>query len=791
MNGNVSHLCARQIFLSSPLSVLLMLSAQPGSAQAKGAEEAPPPQKSIDEVVVTGSHIRGTTVDGPSPVIAFDKEAIERTGVATMQQFFDKLPQNFGGGANASNVSNASLDRDTNTNIGLGSTINLRGLGTGTTLTLINGHRVTSSSQFQFVDTSMIPMSAVERVEILTDGASAIYGSDAIGGVVNIVLRRDFTGYETQLRYGSVTSGSLREIEAAQTGGWSWDGGHALLSYEFLSQDHLSATDKDFSKNVTSKPYDLYPESRRHTVYASATQELTTALSLDFSGSFADRDVTALSSSASGRDERTPSTHQYDLAAGLKFDFMHNWQARLNAAYGQSEVDYSRTRTTPAGVTSRSVATTIDSDSWYLDLAADGDVVELPAGSLRAAFGVTRRQDSYEYSNRTSLAVSDERTVSSVYGEATIPLLAGLTGVRSLDATAAIRYDDYSDFGSTTNPKFGLVWESLPGLRVRGTYGTSFRAPVFQDMITQDNSVAGGYFPNPASPNGRTLTLSVTGGNPDLGPEKASTWTAGLSFTPDVAPNLSLQLNYYHIKYTDRIDRGFPANVTTLFAQSTAPYASILIANPTPDQVNDFKALGLAGTSYQLFRTGAFAVPAALDEDDVQVILDNRVRNNAIANQDGLDFSAHYSMDLGQNRLGVSFAGQYILHSTRMVTATAPEADVLNQAFLPVDLRFRAGIDFARHDWTAALFLNHAGDYEDPGNTSDRHVPSWSTVDMSLRWELPDSSELWRGTSFALNIQNLFDRDPPFVVTLFNVGYDPTNANPLGRFVSLTGTRKW
>ncbi|WP_251278511.1 TonB-dependent receptor plug domain-containing protein, partial [Enterobacter hormaechei] len=81
-----------------------------------------------------------------------------------MQQLFEKLPQNFGGGANGANVGNLGVDRDTGNNFGQGTAINLRGLGTGTTLTLINGHRVTSSNRYQYVDISLIPLSAIERV---------------------------------------------------------------------------------------------------------------------------------------------------------------------------------------------------------------------------------------------------------------------------------------------------------------------------------------------------------------------------------------------------------------------------------------------------------------------------------------------------------------------------------------------------------------------------------------------------------------------------------------------------
>ncbi len=234
----------------------------------------------LDKVMVIGSNIRDAIGGGASPVIVIDREAIDRTGVASLQQLFEKLPQNFGGGANGANVGNLGVDRDTGNNFGQGTAINLRGLGTGTTLTLINGHRVTPSNRYQYVDISLIPLSAIERVEILTDGASAIYGTDAVGGVVNIVLRRDFTGYETSLRYGSVTRGSMDEYQASQSAGWSWEGGHLMASYEFLKQSNLAAVDKDFSRNVTVRPYDIYPGSKRHSLYLDGVQALSDVLTL-------------------------------------------------------------------------------------------------------------------------------------------------------------------------------------------------------------------------------------------------------------------------------------------------------------------------------------------------------------------------------------------------------------------------------------------------------------------------------------------------------------------------------
>lgn len=780
--------------LAASVAIILYAST-PASAQdasASSATEARQGKESTplsnvapeEEVVVIGSHIRDPAAGGSSPTIIFDKEAIERTGAATMQQFFEKLPQNFGGGANGANVGNLGVDRDTGNNFGQGSTINLRGLGTGTTLTLINGHRVTSSNRYQYVDVSLIPMSAVERVEILTDGASAIYGADAVGGVVNIILRRDFTGYETGLRYGAVTSGGMKEYQASQAAGWSWNGGRALVSYEFLRQENLSALDKDFSSNVTHSPYDLFPGSKRHSLYVDGLQQINDVLALNLTGSFAKREMDTTIASQWDVTNLFPQTQQYDLFAGLTLDLPQQWQARLNAGYGKSDVRYERT-TVEGGVADTAPPTDTNSSSGYLDLIADGEVFTLPAGSVRAAVGASYRRDEYDLFDYRGLEdpFNPSRDITSAFGELNIPLLSDRRGARNLSLTVAARYDDYSDFGSTTNPKYGLLWEATEGLAFRASYGRSYRAPVFQDMETNNYTLVSSV-PNPNTPGGSTILMQLANGNPDLGPERAETWTSGFTFAPQAVPGLEVQASYYHIDYTDRIDVGFTGSTSTLFYQSTAPYASILIFDPTPEQIQEAIQIGLSGT-------GLYVFPASLNPEDTTVILDNRVRNNALTSQRGVDFDTSYSIDAGGSRIALSLAGQYIIESTRRVTSASPEADVLNVVYYPVDLKMRGGAALTRRKLTGGVFVNYVDSYRDPSNVADPKVDSWTTLDVNFKYSFVSKAGLLGGTSLTFNVQNLFDRDPPFIVNARGTGYDPTNATALGRFVSMTLTHRW
>lgn len=745
----------------------------------------------LEPMFVTGSHIRETAAGGSSPVIIFDKEAIDRTGVATLQQFFEKLPQNFGGGANGANVANLGVDRDTANNFGQGTSINLRGLGTGTTLTLINGRRVASSNRYQYVDVSLIPLSAVERVEILTDGASAIYGADAVGGVVNIILRRDFTGYESSARAGATTSGGMHEYQASQAGGWAWDGGHFMASYDYLKQSALSATDRSFSENVTVKPYDLYPASERNSLYLDGSQQLSDALTFTLTGTLAKRDVATTISGTADETRLSPQTQQFDIFAGLTMELPHQWQARLNAGYGRNKVRYERTTITSTSATTAQ-PTDMQSDTRYLELIADGELLTLPAGAARAAFGTSIRRDGYDFFDYRGLEKPYDvhRDITSAFGELNVPLLKDLPGMRMLSVTAAARYDNYSDFGSTVNPKFGLQWEVNEDLTLRSTYGRSYRAPVYQDMQPNNTAVVA-RIPNPNAADGNTVLMMLANGNPDLGPERAKTWTAGFSFTPRALPGLKIDANYYRITYEDRIDSGYAGSFPSLFQGSTAGYSDILTFNPTPEQIQNARDIGLSGLGLFVSRVGPFALPQGMDESDVEVILDNRFRNNASTSQRGVDLDASYVFYVGPTDVALSLAGQYIIDSTRRVTSSAPAVDAINAVYLPVDLKLRGGVALTRNQMSLGVFVNYADHYRDLANTNDQHVTSWTTVDLNLGYRFAPSLWSQGETHLAFNVQNIFDRDPPFVVNSINTGFDPTNATALGRFVSMSLTHQW
>src|SRR3546814_35701 len=213
-------------------------SSSPGGSLSAGEEEtvSAAAYSESAEIVVTGSRISGAG-QGSSPVARITRDDIDRSGIATAYGIVQTLPQVFTGGANEE-IRGAGLDAQLNANR-YGATIDVRGLGSDSTLILLNGRRLPrGGGSGSFVDVSTLPASALDRVEILLDGASAIYGSDAISGVVNFILRDDFDGAETSLRYGAAQGGA-EEYQAWQLLGTSWNSCNGLISYEYYRRERI------------------------------------------------------------------------------------------------------------------------------------------------------------------------------------------------------------------------------------------------------------------------------------------------------------------------------------------------------------------------------------------------------------------------------------------------------------------------------------------------------------------------------------------------------------------------
>ncbi|HYG06462.1 MAG TPA: TonB-dependent receptor [Stenotrophomonas sp.] len=224
----------------TPLFASLLAILAPSAALPALAQEA---ATNLDRITVTGSNIPRTNTETPSPVQVVTRQDIDRTGKTTVAEYLQTLTAD-GSGSIPKTFGNGFA--------GGGAGISLRGLGAGSTLVLLNGRRMATygladDGQKVFTDLSTIPLDAVERVEVLKDGASAIYGSDAIAGVVNIILRSDFTGAILRGSYGISEEGDGDQKKAtltAGTGSLAEDGWNAFFSLDVGESDAIKVSDR-------------------------------------------------------------------------------------------------------------------------------------------------------------------------------------------------------------------------------------------------------------------------------------------------------------------------------------------------------------------------------------------------------------------------------------------------------------------------------------------------------------------------------------------------------------------
>ena len=201
--------------------------------------------KNLEEVVITGSYIKGTGTDEATPVDVLDSDYIQKQGALTIGELTQKLTVSSGTENNPDSFTAGSTQGTSN--------VNLRGLGLTSTLVLVNGKRQTIAAAVAndgsvFVDTASIPMAALERVEILKEGATATYGSDAVAGVVNFILRDDFEGLEVSLGHQTTAESSQDTNDVSILAGTNLsDKTNLMVAASFLQQDPMSSAERPYT----------------------------------------------------------------------------------------------------------------------------------------------------------------------------------------------------------------------------------------------------------------------------------------------------------------------------------------------------------------------------------------------------------------------------------------------------------------------------------------------------------------------------------------------------------------
>lgn len=730
-------------------------------------------------IIVTGTNIRG--VENPTaPVVSFDRQDIELTGSATIEEFFRTVPQNFG--SETPFVDNSQNPNKSRLNTSGGTGVDLRGAGAGSTLVLLNGRRLPPSDFGAFVDVSVLPLSAIERVELQTDGASAIYGSDAVAGVVNFITRKDYQGVEAFARYGIVTKGSLREHQAGLTAGHNWGSGGGLLTFEYTDKNPLFASERDYIEISSVNPIgSLSAEEEKYSAALSLHQNLTNRLTVAADVLHGSRN-TVRAQNTGGQFTVKTSQSNWFVTGRLDYDISDRLSAGLYIDYGDA---YSTSRFSDDGFMEESQRT---NRLLVIEGRTSGELLELPGGEISFALGGLYRREAYDVGKDGTLRTEARREVKSAYGELLIPIIGNdnaLPGVQAFDISLAGRYEDYSDFGDSFTPKIGLHWRINNSFALRGTYSESFRAPLL-NSTNGGRQIVGFVRPvsnltvAPAPPQDPRLDpgffsyVFLAGANADLQPESAKVWTGGFEFQPTALEGLEIEGTYFYINYTDRIE-----SVGFFDVLRNPAYISFLELNPSSETLSEL----VADAERFLNR-----LPFELTDDNISVLGYTGRQNVASREISGLDISVSYDWDTTVGAFAASVSGTYLFDYKARITDMSPPEEQVSTVYRPVDLNLRGTLSWSLNGFTAYAGVNYTDGYTDNlFGVNDPPIDEWITLDLTFSYDSGDRlrSPLLRNTKISIGVQNLFDRDPPFVDTADGLNYDPANATPLGRLLIL------
>jgi iron complex outermembrane receptor protein len=381
------------------------------------------------------------------------------------------------------------------------------------------------------------------------------------------------------------------------------------------------------------------------------------------------------------------------------------------------------------------------------------------------------------------------RNINSVYGEVAVPLVGAgnaMAGIHRLDLNAAWRYDRYSDVGSTNNPKLGINWAPVKGFVVKGSYGTSFRAPgLTQIRGFALNGLGGLYVQNYSDPTiGGALRVGVTrnGPNEGLEPETARTRSLGFEWEPSWGRNTRVSMSYFDVLYENQVT-GYLADLSILNREAQFAGTGIITRNPSPE---------LVAQLISSLQVASGVLPATWT-----LFVDGRNNNLGKSQTNGIDFQASTRIvtdDFGNIGLGIS--GTYFTKHEVAITPGSELRDQLNLIYNPIRFKTRLSANWSQGQWYANTYVNYARSYTNNLATPQQRVGSNTTVDLRVAYELGEGAGSWlQGTTLALNVTNLFDRDPPFVnIAQSNNGgggFDPTASNPIGRIVSLSLNKRF
>jgi outer membrane receptor protein involved in Fe transport len=863
--------------IRTPLSqaVRLAIAGAAGCAAALASSYVAAQEQ--EDIIVVGSRIgTSSNYDSSVPIVTIDRQAIEDSGYTNLQQLLVKLPSTGNG-----TFSTRGNNQDSTANGA--AAVSLRGLGADATLVLVNGRRVAISSFAEgittgFVDINAIPVSAIERIEVLKDGASAVYGSDAVAGIVNVVLRKDFDGFEVTGGFGEASD--LDETNVSAVWGTDSEAGNVTIIFDYFENSRLSNGERgslgtadqtarggqDFRSSRSSPgnfvvdgvttidpacppdrtfgttcvfdygPFNLLtPAAERTGLVVQANRklgglaEVFAEMAVQHNNSEALGAATPLDGSAlltvpathpdnpfatvntininrlrpvdAGPREWDIETDNLRAVLGLRGSFGDDWDWEVAGQRGRSESEQTGNRNqgwvrtdflqqqidlgnyNPFGGTINSqdvidqITTSLvrrgQSDLTAFDASLTGSIFEMPAGAVRMAVGAEYRDEKISDTpddqfqrglifGTESISAQADRDITSVYVEFSVPLL------ENLEMQVAGRYDDYSDFGDTTNPKVALRWEVIDGLALRGSWSEGFRAPSLAQIglgpSQESQFFTDAYFCaeqgiDPCPVLDYTIVFS---GNPDLEAEESESFNFGVIWQP--SSSFSLVVDYWDITQQNKIDE--------------VPFGFIY------DQFCNVQNTPFCDR----------LAPLPGDTLGELISINSSFINIGEQSVSGVDLETSYSFEAGVSTVTLGLYYTHMLDFERVELNAAGTGFVTRELTgeyeFPEDRAVMTG-NVSLGDWGFGAALNYVGSFEDQPDFDfdgvldfDEH--STRNVDSFLTANLQVSYSGIRNTVLTLGADNVLDEDPPFAVgdgdtDLF--GYVSSQHDPRGRFV--------
>ncbi|TAA39681.1 TonB-dependent receptor plug domain-containing protein [Pseudoxanthomonas winnipegensis] len=642
---------------TSPLAaaVALALAAAPAFAQ-DAASSAPVKASTLDTVIVTGTHVADRTVaESQSPIDIISPETLQSTGTTELATALSRaLPSlNFPRPALVDGTSGVRPAQ-------------LRGLSPDQVLVLVNGKRYHSSAAINLngsigrgssaVDLNSIPVAAIERVEVLRDGASAQYGSDAIAGVVNIVLKGAGSGGSLAVNYGKYAKGDGEQYQLSGDAGVGFADGrgklHVAGQVGYQDPTNRSGAYAGSTPNtgnfpsVGQKAFVIGdPDVNAGAVSANTSFDFSDHLSAYATAVASKRDIDSYAFYRSKNhnnqsallaqfypDGYVPVINQYSkdrsLIAGLKgnTDGGFTWDVSYN--YGYNKIDYHTRNTINYTLGAASPTSFYDGALEYTQNIFNADFTQALDWGLAYpvtwSFGAEYRGEKWnqspgEYGSYANAgqgiagsssgaqgfggftpanAVHADRHSYAVYtgleADFTDKFSAGLTG----------RYEDYSDFGSKVSGKLSARYAFTDRVALRATASNGFRAPSLAQQSFQaiSSTINNGVFFQSGTFPADTAVAQALGAKP-LKAETSTSYSVGLVLQPTDA--FSLTVDAYQIKIDDRILLSSNVNTT--------PAARALLTSLGQDQVTQFRYFTNAADTRTrgVDVVGTYAIPFA------------------------------------------------------------------------------------------------------------------------------------------------------------------------------------